>query len=110
WVEFDWIETVFFGRPEEGRTPWDDEEDPDAEMTAGLHTPLSTLLTQYEEQCERFNSVFAEHDLDEFAKHTRPNREPVTLRWIILHLIEETSRHNGHIDIIRELLDGRTGR
>ena len=34
---------------------------------------------------------------------------PVTLRWILLHLIEETARHNGHIDILREMLDGVTG-
>jgi hypothetical protein len=33
----------------------------------------------------------------------------VTLRWIYLHQIEETARHNGHLDIVRELLDGATG-
>jgi hypothetical protein len=36
--------------------------------------------------------------------------EPVSLRWILLHLIEETARHNGHLDILRELTDGTTGR
>jgi uncharacterized damage-inducible protein DinB len=35
---------------------------------------------------------------------------PTTLRWAVLHLIEETARHTGHMDITRELLDGRTGR
>ncbi len=35
---------------------------------------------------------------------------PTTLRWVITHLIEETARHAGHMDITRELLDGRTGR
>ena len=35
---------------------------------------------------------------------------PTTLRWAVLHLIEETARHAGHMDITRELLDGRTGR
>jgi hypothetical protein len=35
--------------------------------------------------------------------------EPVTLRWILLHLTEETARHNGHIDILRELADGTRG-
>jgi hypothetical protein len=35
---------------------------------------------------------------------------PTTLRWVVLHLIEETARHVGHMDITRELLDGRTGR
>jgi hypothetical protein len=35
---------------------------------------------------------------------------PTTLRWVVFHLIEETARHAGHMDITRELLDGRTGR
>lgn len=35
---------------------------------------------------------------------------PTTLRWAVLHLIEETARHVGHMDITRELLDGTTGR
>ena len=35
---------------------------------------------------------------------------PTTLRWAVLHLVEETARHAGHMDITRELLDGRTGR
>ena len=36
--------------------------------------------------------------------------EPVTLRWVLMHLIEETARHNGHIDLPREMADGLTGR
>jgi hypothetical protein len=36
--------------------------------------------------------------------------EPVDLRWILAHIVEETARHAGHADIVRELLDGRTGR
>lgn len=35
---------------------------------------------------------------------------PTTLRWVVTHLIEETARHAGHMDLTRELLDGRTGR
>lgn len=35
---------------------------------------------------------------------------PVSLRWILLHLLEETARHAGHVDILRELVDGTTGR
>jgi Protein of unknown function (DUF664) len=36
--------------------------------------------------------------------------EPVTLHWVLMHLIEETARHNGRIDILREMADGATGR
>jgi len=35
---------------------------------------------------------------------------PTTLRWVVTHLLEETARHAGHMDITRELLDGTTGR
>jgi len=35
---------------------------------------------------------------------------PVNLRWVLLHLLEETARHAGHADVIRELIDGQTGR
>lgn len=35
---------------------------------------------------------------------------PVTLRWVLAHLLEETTRHAGHADILRELIDGETGR
>jgi hypothetical protein len=50
-------------------------------------------------------------DLDTASRGTLSWRaEPVTLRWVLLHLIEETARHNGHIDILREMTDGVTGR
>ena len=33
----------------------------------------------------------------------------VTLRWVLIHMVEETARHAGHVDIVRELIDGMTG-
>ena len=51
--------------------------------------------------------------LDQAASFDLPSRgdlRPTTLRWAVLHLIEETARHVGHMDITRELLDGTTGR
>ena len=39
-----------------------------------------------------------------------PGDPPVNLRWVLAHLVEETARHAGHADILRELLDGSTGR
>jgi hypothetical protein len=35
---------------------------------------------------------------------------PVNLRWVLMHLLEETARHAGHADVLRELIDGQTGR
>lgn len=47
---------------------------------------------------------------DSFDQPSRGPDRPTTLRWAVAHLIEETARHVGHMDITRELLDGRTGR
>jgi len=47
-------------------------------------------------------------DLDTPPKRPVDGR-PITLRWILFHLVEETARHNGHLDILRELADGVTG-
>ena len=43
------------------------------------------------------------------SKRTVSTGEPVTLRWILLHVIEVAARHNGHLDLLRELADGVTG-
>src|SRR5581483_440393 len=47
---------------------------------------------------------------DSFDLPSRGNLRPTTLRWAVLHVIEETARHVGHMDVTRELLDGRIGR
>jgi hypothetical protein len=49
------------------------------------------------------------HGLDEIVKNPGVGREPVDLRWIYLHMIEEYARHCGHADLLRELIDGVTG-
>ncbi len=106
WVEHNWIETLFAGGPDLG--PWTDEE-PDKEMSIGTETPLPRLLEEYADQARRDDAIIASHDLDDRSVEPLRNGEQVTLRWIILHLIEENARHNGHLDILRELADGVTG-
>ncbi|WP_329614185.1 DinB family protein [Streptomyces brevispora] len=106
WVEYYWFEVVFLGGEDEG--PWTDE-DPDREMRIAVDMPLADVLTEYEEQCARYRELVAAHDLDTPAKRPRLGGRHPDLRWILLHLIEETARHNGHLDIIREIVDGTTG-
>lgn len=57
----------------------------------------------------RTDAIIAGLDLD--ARSQTPSRsgESPTLRWVILHLVEENARHNGHLDILRESLDGTRG-
>ena len=54
-------------------------------------------------------AAFAGAGLDELCRRPDPG-EPVSLRWVLMHLLEETARHAGHADILRELIDGSTGR
>ncbi len=104
WVERSWIEHMMLGGPDE--QPWT-EEDPDKDFRAD-GTPLAELLAAYERQCASNDEAVRSLGLDAESKLKRRG-EHVTLRWILVHLIEETARHNGHIDILREMLDGVTG-
>jgi len=106
WVEHSWIEHDFLGGEDDG--PWTEEE-PDREMSIALDIPLETLLRDYAAQAERYRQLVASHDLDDRAARPLNTGEHPTLRWILFHLVEETARHNGHIDILRELADGVTG-
>ncbi|MFG2431581.1 DinB family protein [Streptomyces sp. NPDC048590] len=106
WVEYHWFQVVFLG--EEDRGPWTDE-DPDREMRIAVDFPLAQLLDEYAEQSARYRELVAGNDLDKQAVRARRSGSHVDLRWILLHLTEETARHNGHLDILREMLDGTTG-
>ncbi|WP_329281732.1 DinB family protein [Streptomyces sp. NBC_00691] len=106
WVEYYWFQMVFLG--EEDKGPWT-EEDPDREMRIAVDFPLAQLLDEYAEQSARYRELVAGNDLDTRAERAIRDGRHVDLRWILLHLVEETARHNGHLDILRELVDGTTG-
>jgi hypothetical protein len=69
---------------------------------------LLSLIAEYEAACAESRAIAARHALDDQTAMTVPwlGQQP-SLRWIYLHMIEETARHNGHLDIYRELLDGQ---
>jgi hypothetical protein len=58
---------------------------------------------------ERYAEALAQGDLSQPSKHTRRDGTSPSLRWILVHLVEEYCRHNGHADLIRESIDGSTG-
>jgi uncharacterized damage-inducible protein DinB len=106
WVEWSWIHVRLLGEPDEG--PWTDE-DPDREFRYRLHEPLSVTIDDYQALAREHDELFAGIELDQVAATPGRNGQPITFRWIVQHLIEENARHNGHLDIIRELIDGTTG-
>jgi hypothetical protein len=93
---------VLAGRPTEDL----DLPDEDGWAVSDSDTGES-LLTDYDRACAESRQVAAGLGLDDTAPH--PRLERVSLRWIYVHMIEETARHAGHADILREQTDGATG-
>jgi uncharacterized damage-inducible protein DinB len=67
---------------------------------------IDDVIADYRAACDESRAVAARYELDDRCARLDHR---YTLRWILLHMIEETGRHAGHIDILRELLDGVTG-
>ncbi|MER7505244.1 DinB family protein [Nonomuraea pusilla] len=105
WVEHCWFEVLFLGGKAEG-PQFEGPEDADM-MVEGV--PLARLLEEYERQCAVSNDIVARHSLDDVGRHPDFRSAAANLRWMLLHMIEETARHAGHLDTVRELLDGTTG-
>ncbi|MBM0258221.1 DinB family protein [Micromonospora sp. 4G55] len=83
------------------------EEDAAASFAVDEGETLDALVDAYERACARSREVAARFPLDHVVPH--PQLGEVSLRWILVHMIEETARHAGHADILRELTDGETG-
>jgi hypothetical protein len=109
-AERHWFQHVVTGS--EIDLPWDEGRpayDPAAAFTCDR--PAADVLAYYREQIERSDAVLAVTPLSAAPRgqHGDPGEaEPPSVRWIVLHMIEETACHSGHLDIARELLDGRT--
>lgn len=109
-VEDHWFQKVVGGQPENepwASAPWDD--DPDWEMTTADGMIFDDLRADFEAACARSAATLSEHyDLDLVAVGSHPDRRE-SLRWILVHMVEEYARHCGHADLIAESVDGRTG-
>jgi uncharacterized damage-inducible protein DinB len=104
WVEYGWFcET--FGRDTPPREY--DENDPDADLRIEADESTADVLAFYATARAAAGEVIEELPLEERA--TAWFGEAVTMRWVLVHMIEETARHAGHLDILRELIDGATG-
>ena len=110
-VEDDWIQVDFLGRPQVepwASAPWDDDRD--WEFHSAADDEPEALRALYEAACARSRRGVAGHGLDELsAGRSRRTGEQWSLRWILTHLVEETARHNGHADLLREAIDGQVG-
>ncbi|MEU1877997.1 DinB family protein [Streptosporangium sp. NPDC020072] len=105
WTEHCWFNVIFLGEPEETNPQFRKDLPFNADMMAD-GVPLARLLDEFEAQYARSNEITAAHSLDDVGR--QPDYAP-TLRWILIHMVEETARHVGHLDAMRELLDGQKG-
>lgn len=109
-VENCWFLERFDGQPEPAyAAALDWAADPDAEMTRAESLPLDQLFAEFNEACDDSRRRTAAADsLDQLSTATSPSGEHYSLRWIMVHMIEEYARHCGHADLIRESIDGDT--
>ncbi|WP_345538725.1 DinB family protein [Phytohabitans rumicis] len=94
-----------FGRETEP-LPFDDEDE-NADLRVEPHESTDDVLAFYARARAAADQVIAEVEIEDLG--TAWFGEQVSMRWALIHMIEETARHTGHLDILRELLDGRTG-
>ncbi|MGY5309547.1 DinB family protein [Nocardia gipuzkoensis] len=80
-----------------------------ATFQAAPEDTVADVVARYREAVERANEIL-DGCTDLSAPVPRPDRPAPSLRWALTHMIEETGRHAGHADILRELIDGSTGR
>jgi len=106
-----WFEVDFLGHdPREDFQGIDWDTDPEYEFRTALEKEPDWLRRRYRDACNRARQVTAAADsLDDVSVSTRVGGKPFTLRWAMMHLIEETARHAGHADLIREAIDGTVG-
>jgi Protein of unknown function (DUF664) len=108
-AEWHWFQGVVAGRQP--------ERPGDSDVVPAPYDPMSVVFTSdassaevlafYRDQCEESESVLATTPLSVPPRGRHGPYEPPNVRWVVLHMIEETARHAGHLDLARELLDGK---
>ncbi|MEN3615254.1 DinB family protein [Plantactinospora sp. ZYX-F-223] len=99
-TELNWFVWAYAG---EDVPKWDDQ--------APATEPAAELLAAYRAAVDRSNAILAAcTDLDRPGIRSLRETTPPSMRWLLVHMIEETARHAGHADILREQFDGAVGR
>jgi uncharacterized damage-inducible protein DinB len=114
YVESDWFWRSLHGR--DRQAPWDRVDwkaDPDWEWRTAADDSPEQLFALWQAAVDQSRDLVADAlaggGLDRLAVRTWPDGNAPSLRWILVHMIEEYARHNGHADLLREAVDGATG-
>ena len=107
-VERWWFRGSFAAEVTEGI--YESDDDPDLDWHHGPDDLLADALAHWHTEVARAREIVAATpDLDAHGVNVHPRRGPISLRWIMIHMIEEYARHCGHADYLREAIDGVTG-
>ncbi|MGL5866016.1 MAG: DinB family protein [Dermatophilaceae bacterium] len=109
WAEELWFREVLLGEPGTGRGFGPEAKSVEDYEFRVDGVPLAALLAEYQEECARSDAVIAACSLDDLGSTALHSVGDASLRWMLLHMLEETARHAGHLDLVREMLDGETG-
>ena len=104
-VERSWFRRALLSEPD-APPIWYDPAIEDSELVPLDDADWEADLAAWRDECERSRTAAADHSLDDTGLR---GNDPCSLRWIYTHMIEEYARHNGHADLIRELVDGAVG-
>ena len=108
-VERNWFRRVLLREPD---TPpiWYQRGVEDSELVPLDDADWEADLAAWQAECEASRQAAARHDLEDTGLgHRDPRGREISLRWIYVHMVEEYARHNGHADLIREMVDGAVG-
>ena len=113
-VEDHWFSHWLHDRPRSA--PWDSVDwpsDPNWEWRTAREDTPEQLRALWEQAVDRSRAAVVDAlphgGLDQRSKRAWPSGDTPSLRWIVVHMIEEYARHNGHADLLREAVDGETG-
>ena len=104
-VERNWFRRTLLSDPD-APPIWYDPAIEDSELVPLDDADWVADLAAWQEECARSRAAAAARELDDTGLR---HGQPCSLRWIYVHMIEEYARHNGHADLIREMLDGAVG-
>jgi hypothetical protein len=102
-----WFQVAVAGRAFPGEWPEDTWKGMAEDFRVDDQDTVERWVACYREQAGISREITASLELD--APCAQPDLKDLNLRWVLLHLIEETARHAGHADIIRETIDGQRG-
>ena len=105
-VERGWFRGILAGEDIESLYS---EEDRDGDFNAIADADPAEAFATWKAECGHAREVAKAFSLDDLGRRAEKQRGHFNLRWILIHMIEEYARHNGHADLLRETIDGATG-